>query len=100
MTGEKGRKSRSSDELLDWFTISYRTIYLVSAGLILLLVGGGAYYYLGRKAPVTPAEATPTPNALTTARFTALEGNIKVKAVGTFEWVTADKNVVLKRGDL
>jgi hypothetical protein len=100
MAGEKGRKSRSSEELLDWFTISYRTIYLVAGGLVAFLIGGGVYYYLGQKTPVATGEATPTPTSITTARFTSLEGNIKVKAVGTFEWVTADKNVVLKRGDL
>jgi hypothetical protein len=100
MAGEKGRKSRSGDEMLDWFTISYRTIYLVAGGLIVLLAGG-AYYYLAGRTPHTNTEvATPTPSAATTARFSSLEGNIKLKAYGTFEWITADKNVLLKKGDL
>jgi len=99
MAGEKGRKTRSGDDMLDWFTISYRTIYVVAGALILALAGGGYYYVSHGKEAATP-EATPTPEVATTARFTSLEGNIKVKAVGTFEWVTADKSVVLKRKDL
>src|SRR4051812_47534327 len=100
MAGEKGRKSRSGDEMLDWFTISYRTIYLVAGGLIVLLAGGAYYYFAGRTPHANPEVATPTPSAATTARFSSLEGNIKLKAYGTFEWITADKNVLLKKGDL
>ena len=100
MAGDKGRKSQSGDDLLDWFTISYRTIYLVAGALIAIGVGAGGFYYLKHKPVSTAGVDTPAPEALTTARFTSLEGNIKVKAVGTFEWITADKDIVLKRGDL
>ena len=34
------------------------------------------------------------------ARFTAIEGSVKVKAVGSFEWVSADTKMVLHKGDL
>src|SRR6266508_23922 len=67
--------------------------------MVALLAGGVGYYYYSRHAPVT--DATPPPSAtVTTARFTTLEGNVKVKTVGTFEWVNADRAMVLRKSDL
>ena len=99
MAGDKGRKSRS-DDLLDWFTISYRTIYLVAGSVVAVVAATGGYYYVKNQPVSASTEATPAPVATTTARFTSIEGNVKVRAVGSFEWVTADKDVILKRGDL
>jgi len=99
MAGDKGRKSRS-DDLLDWFTISYRTIYLVTGSVVAVVAATGGYYYVKNQPVAASTEATPAPVATTTARFTSIEGNVKVRAVGSFEWVTADKDVILKRGDL
>jgi hypothetical protein len=98
MPTDKGQKPRHTDDLLDWFTVSYRTLYLASAAVALLAVGG-AYYYLTREkaAPRPPETAAST---VTTARFNSIEGSVKVKTVGTFEWVTADKSMVLRRSDL
>jgi hypothetical protein len=95
---DKGRGTRAEDDV-DWFTISYRTIY-VSVAVLLALVAGGFYFYSRRSAPAPPPRAADTPVAVTTARFTSIEGSVKVKTVGTFEWVGADKSMVLKRSDL
>jgi len=46
------------------------------------------------------AAVEPPPATVTTARFTTLEGNVKVKTVGTFEWVNADRSMVLRKSDL
>ena len=98
MPPKKERAPRSSDDLIDWFTVSYRTLYLI-AGVVLLLAGGAAYYSYRRvTAPPTTRE-TPAPT-VTTARFNSIEGSVKVKPVGTFEWFGADKNMLLKRSDL
>jgi len=86
------------DDLIDWFTISYRSIYLVVGGVVAILGAVGYYYYL-KNAPPKAAVTEPAP-AATTAHFTSIEGNVKVKAVGTFEWVTADSSVLLKKSDL
>src|SRR5262245_4143101 len=99
MAGDKGRKSRS-DDLLDWFTISYRTIYLIAGSVIAIVAAAGYYFYVKNQPVSASTDATPAPVATTTARFTSIEGNVKVRAVGSFEWVTADKDVILKRGDL
>jgi hypothetical protein len=89
---------RAEDEILDWFTISYSTLY-AALGIVLLLAGGGAYwFYLRGNTPEVVVE-TPAPT-VTTARFTSLEGSVKVKAVGKFEWDGADRNVVLRKNDL
>jgi hypothetical protein len=97
MAAPDRRPQRASDDLVDWFTITYRSIFL-TLGAIALVAGVVYTTYFRETAPATdPAPAPPT---VTTARFTALEGSVKVKAVGTFEWVTADRNTVLKKSDL
>ena len=84
--------------MVDWFTVSYRSIFI--AILVVVLVGGGVgYHFWTRNAPATtPTDVTPA--TVTTARFTTLEGNVKVKTVGTFEWVNADRSMVLRKSDL
>jgi hypothetical protein len=95
----RGRNERQAeDDLLDWFTISYRTIY-VAVSVALLLAGGVIYHLYFRDGPQTAPAETPQPTA-TGARFTTIEGSVKVKAVGTFDWVSADRNTVLKKSDL
>jgi hypothetical protein len=89
---------RPEDDLVDWFTISYKTIY-TAVGIAVLLAGGAYYYYYSRHAPPTPPSDTPAPT-VTTARFTSIEGNVKVKPVGQFDWLSADPSMVLRKSDL
>jgi hypothetical protein len=89
---------RGDDDLIDWFTISYRTIYLV-VGLVVVVAAVGFYYYTHRSV-LPPPLVTDAPAPTTTARFKSLEGTVKVKTVGTFEWVSADANMVLRKSDL
>jgi FecR protein/Glucodextranase, domain B len=98
MIPAKKRNHRAEDDLLDWFTISYRTIYVVVAG-VLAISGAIAYHFYFRETPQAPIEEV-APATVTSARFTTLEGSVKVKPVGTFEWVNADRNMVLKKSDL
>lgn len=99
MAPEKGRKPQAEDDLLDWFTITYRSIY-VAVGVLIVVAGAGLYWYSVHNSP----EAAPSPEApvaaVTTAHFTSIEGGVKVKTVGTFEWVSADKNMMLRKSDL
>jgi hypothetical protein len=90
---------RPEDDFFDWFTVSYRSIAIAVVALV--AVGGGAFYYLqGRNAPPpTPEPEVPGP-AVTTARFMTIEGAVKVRAVGTIEWVSADPHIVLRKSDL
>jgi hypothetical protein len=89
---------RPDDDLVDWFTISYKTIYIAIA--LLILAGGGAYYhYFGTPINPNPVIDVPAPT-VTTARFTSIEGNVKVKPVGVFDWYSADPSMVLRKSDL
>ena len=89
---------RPDDDLVDWFTISYKAIYIAIA--LLILIGGGAYYhYFGTPINPNPVIDVPAPT-VTTARFTSIEGNVKVKPVGVFDWYSADPSMVLRKSDL
>ncbi len=98
MAPGRKRQQRAEDDLLDWFTISYRTLWLVLAA-VAGLAGSVVYVVYFRDEP-QELEALPELPASTTAHFTTIEGNVKVKPVGTFEWVTADRSIVLKKSDL
>ena len=84
-------------DLVEWFTISYHTVYLGVGGL--LVAGALAYFFLFAKAK-SPADVSPPPSSVTSARFRSLEGSVRVKPVGQFEWVPADTRMVLRKSDL
>lgn len=92
-------KGRGTDDDLDWFTISYKTIYGGVALLVAVAAGALYYFYFRSGSPPPPVTQSPAP-APTTAHFTQIEGSVKVKTVGTFEWVSADKSMLLKKSDL
>src|SRR5437899_2668670 len=89
---------RPEDDLVDWFTISYKTIY-IAVGLLLLIGAGAYYHYFGKAINPNPVIDVPAPT-VTTARFTSIEGNVKVKPVGVFDWYSADPSMVLRKSDL
>jgi hypothetical protein len=68
--------------------------------VLLLIAGGVGYYFYGKKAGPAPVVVESPAPSTATARFTSLEGNVKVKKVGTFEWVAADTSQELKKNDL
>ncbi len=96
MTADR-KPQRSRDDLIEWFTVSYRTIYIV-AGVILVLAASAGYYYFSKYGPKVPTVTLPV--ALTTARFASLDGSVQVKRAGTLVWVNADQSMVLSKLDL
>ena len=60
--------------------LRYRAL-LAFVGLV--LVGVVGWVYLGRPTPPPEPAETPTPTQ-TAVRFTAVEGNVKVKTIGSF----------------
>jgi hypothetical protein len=93
------KKPRSKDDLLDWFTVSYRSIYMVVGAVVVVAALVGYIWYVRQAGPTAP-EQSPAPTTATTARFRSIEGSVKVKPVGTFEWVPADTSLVLRKSDL
>jgi hypothetical protein len=87
------------DDLFDWFTISYRSIAIAVVVLVAMGVGG-LYYFFGGGPPPPPPETEATRPSVTSARFQTIEGSVKVKAVGTVEWLVADTSMVLRKSDL
>ena len=98
MAAPDRRRPKGQDDVVDWFTVSYRSIY-IAVGVVLLVGGGVGYYYYNRNTPA-PALTDAPPSTVNAARFTTLEGSVKVKTVGTFEWVNADRSMVLRKSDL
>jgi hypothetical protein len=97
MAPEKGKPSRPKDDIIDWFTVSYRSIYIAVGALIVLAGGGGYLYYSQRNPPVPPSSVPPIS---TSARFNNIDGSVQVRTAGTLQWVSADKNIVLNKADL
>ena len=92
------KASRTNVEGFDWFTITYKSIYLVVGGILAVAAAVGYYFYVvNAPAPPPPPETVITQP---TAHFSGIEGTVKVKAVGTFEWVTADSSMALKKSDI
>lgn len=92
------RQRQAEDDLLDWFTISYKTLG-IAVLVVLAIAAGLAYHFFFRDRPDAAVVESPPPT-VTAARFTTLDGSVKVKPVGTFDWVTADRNTILRKSDL
>lgn len=88
---------QAEDDLVDWFTITYKSIFLTLGAV--LLAGGLVYVYFFRDPPPPPPPEAPTPT-VTTARFTTIDGSVTVKPVGEFRWTPADRSMVLRKSDL
>jgi Glucodextranase, domain B/FecR protein len=91
------KKTQTHGDLVEWFTVSYRTIYLSVGGVLL---AAAAVYFLVFAKKEQAAVETPAPASITAARFRSLEGNVRVKPVGQFEWIPADPNMILRKSDL
>jgi hypothetical protein len=92
------KPGRARDDLIDWFTVSYRTLYLISAAVV-LLAAAGTYHYLNRATPPATASSAVPPSTFG-ARFNTIEGKVEVRQAGTLEWKNADRGVLLMKADL
>ena len=85
---------RVEDELFEWFTVTYASILRVVAGLLLLAGGGWAYLHLRDRSVSELLVRAPD------ARFNWFEGEVKVRAAGTADWVMAARGMALGKHDL
>jgi hypothetical protein len=93
---------------LEWTTISYRTIaiYLVLAFLLLLgiiyLISPRFVINLTTRALETVAAKPSSPQAPAgrkEAHFVNLDGTVRVKKAASLQWIRADYNTTLEKGD-
>ena len=94
---DKPKKGAGADDLIDWFTVSYRSIY-IAVGVVLALAAGFWYWKGHPAAPPPTVEASPAP-ASTAAGFEEIEGSVQVKKAGTLEWIPATKRMALNQDD-
>ena len=96
---DKSKEGAGADDLIDWFTVSYRSIY-IWGGVVLALALGFSYWYWKSRPPTPPpvVEVTPPP-VVTAAAFEEIEGSVQVKKAGTLEWILATKQMALNQDD-
>ena len=100
MAQDQDKPRKGTDDVVDWFTVSYRSIYIVA--FVLLALGSAfGYWYFKKSAPTPVAgpETAPAPSA-TTASFKFLEGSVQIKKAGQLEWRAATMEMKLHEGDL
>lgn len=93
------QKRQPEDDLLDWFTITYRSLY-IGLGLVLGVTVAALYFSADRSAPAPPVRSEAPPPTVTTATLTSVEGDVQVRRARSFDWVTAEKGMTLGGGDI
>src|SRR3990172_1557552 len=84
---------------IEWFTVKRSTIYTLSIA-VLGLIGAGAWGYHQVYGPREEVNAVaPPPVSDNSARFLDLDGAVKVRKSGTYEWINATMGMTLSRDD-
>jgi FecR protein len=110
--------NRKPGAYVAWTTVTYRSV-LLSLLVVALVVGAGMHFafpqftdttvraaggfatiLLEKVAGMAPPPGKASSGAAQQARFTALDGTVKVKKSASNSWVNADYNVPLEKGDV
>ena len=84
---------------IEWFTIRRSTLYAFALS-VFGLVGAGGWAYLQIFGPKEEKPKQPIESVVDrSARFIGLDGTVKVRKAGTYEWVNADMSIRLNRED-
>ena len=95
MGADDKQPQEQGGDRIEWFTVSYRTLWLAAVALVLLGVAGWLIY--GKKPPPPP----PMPTSVATgSRFEHIEGSVQVKPAGKLEWIPATTALILRQNDL
>ncbi len=84
---------------IEWFTVKRSTVYTLAFSILGLIVAGAWGYhqvYGPREEVDVVAQPPPTDNS---ARFLDLDGAVKVRKSGTYEWINATMGMSLSRDD-
>ena len=91
----RGRSWSPEDDLLDWFYVRYKHVYLVLGLCALAVAGWGAYRLVAEAGNDLAPLARPGD-----ARFVLIDGVVSVRKAGQPDWMPADRDTVLGRYDL
>jgi hypothetical protein len=107
---------RKSDPLIGWTTITYRSVLLMVAGILLLVALVFNFLFPAQSkaglqamgdllARITDKIGSGQPKTLShtgqqQANFTAMDGTVRVKKYNSSTWVAADFNLPLEKGDV
>ena len=101
----KEKDSKDSPELIQWYTVTYKSVALWLIVLSALVFGGLLAAFPQWRAEVsdyiTGAGRTvaPAPSAVQQIRFTNLEGQVRVRKANQVQWTPADISIELNEGD-
>ena len=84
---------------IEWFTVKRSTIYTLSLALVGLASAGAYGYYQVFVDKAEPTETMTTAETDKSARFLGLDGSVKVRKAGTYEWTNANMGMLLGRED-
>jgi hypothetical protein len=99
MAQDRGSKgTRPKDDLVEWFTVSYRTLYIAAAAVVALASAIGYWYYRTHRPP--PVVVVEAPGSSTSAQFVTIEGSVQVKVAGSLRWDGANRSMVLNKADM
>ncbi len=111
MTTEKftaASKAKVNRVEVYWHTVTYRTILLYIFAFAILFTAAGYLVFPDTFATMArhishalePKDSSVTPANARGARFVNLDGKVQVKKVNSVQWVTADYQMSLDKGDL
>jgi hypothetical protein len=91
-----------------WHTVTYRTLLLYALAITLIVLAGSYLVIPDRFTSLLthfadsfqPKPATSASAGLRGARFVDLDGRVQVKKVNSVQWVNADYQMALDKGDL
>ncbi len=88
---------------VEWVAVRKGTIYILIASVIGLIgAGGGLFWWFKTGAFARNVDKAPVEAPTTTddnARFVTLDGTVKVRKAGSYEWIDAGEATALSRGD-
>jgi len=84
---------------IEWFTVKRSTIYTLVLSVLGLAAAGAYGYYQIVHGPDDGPVAVANPESDKSARFLDLNGSVKVRKAGTYEWANANMGMALTRDD-
>ncbi len=83
-----------------WVVVRNRTLYIIVAVVLGLGLTGLGFFLWSQMKPKPGVALIEEPSPVYAgANFTELNGSVKVRKAGTYEWIDANQNITLRRND-